>query len=245
MAPLILFDLPTKGHRVCWSLNPWKTRMALNYKNIEYETEWLEYPDVAPTLKAKGLPPNEGDPNTVIPYTIPTVQFPDGTYVMDSLEIARELEKRYANVGPSLRLDAPVVAQVIDAIPKVMKPLAGALLPRCPRVLLSEKSAAYFYETRKERFGMSLDQYEAEKGGEPAWADAKQPIENLAALLKQTTDGPYFLGNEVSYADFIVASLLRWVKLLGLELYDRFVAHDKALDDLYKACAKWLERDDH
>lgn len=49
----------------------------------------------------------------------------------------------------------------------------------------------------------------------------------------------------VSYADFIVASLLHFVKLLGPELYDRFVAHDKAFDDLYQACAKWLERDDH
>ena len=52
-------------------------------------------------------------------------------------------------------------------------------------------------------------------------------------------------GNAVSYADFIVASLLQYVKRLGPELYDRFVAHDKAFEDLYKACAKWLERDDH
>ena len=74
----IFYDLPSKGHCACWSYNPWKSkwrgpvnftplsaspadsatlfdgalaRLALNYKNIDYKTEWLEYPDIAPTLK--------------------------------------------------------------------------------------------------------------------------------------------------------------------------------------------------
>ncbi|KAB2571562.1 Glutathione S-transferase-like protein ustS [Lasiodiplodia theobromae] len=245
MAPVILYDLPSKGRCACWSLNPWKTRMALNYKNIEYETQWLEYPDVAPTLRAAGLAPNEGGPE-VTAYTIPTVKFPDGTYVMESFKIAQEIEKRYSS-APPLRLDHPVVAQIIAVIPTIQKPLSAVLIPRVPRVLLNDKSVPYFQETRKVRFGMSLDEYEKEKGGDAAWVAAKQPIENLAALLRQTktADGPYFLGSEVSYADFIVASLLHFVKLLGPELYDRFVTHDKAFDDLYQACAKWLERDDH
>jgi len=244
--------------------------MALNYKNIEYETQWLEYPDVAPTLRAAGLAPNEGGPE-VTAYTIPTVKFPDGTYVMESFKIAQEIEKRYSS-APPLRVDHPVVAQIIAIIPTIQKPLSAVLIPRVPRVLLNDKSVPYFQETRKVRFSMSLDEYEKEKGGDAAWVAAKQPIENLAALLKQTktADGPYFLGSEgeqplqplwtlclvhlasriadwgtVSYADFIVASLLHFVKLLGPELYDRFVAHDKAFDDLYQACAKWLERDDH
>lgn len=53
------------------------------------------------------------------------------------------------------------------------------------------------------------------------------------------------MGNTVSYADFILVSALHFTKVLGQDFYDRVVAHDKALDDLYKACAKWLERDDH
>ena len=27
--------------------------MALNYKKLDYETTWVEYPDVEPTLKAQ------------------------------------------------------------------------------------------------------------------------------------------------------------------------------------------------
>jgi len=29
-----------------------KARISLNFKGIDYETQWLEYPDVAPTLKS-------------------------------------------------------------------------------------------------------------------------------------------------------------------------------------------------
>jgi len=64
--PIVLYDLPSKGRRSCWSLNPWKSkvislyeevtnstqaRMLLNYKGLHYKTEWVEYPDLKPTLE--------------------------------------------------------------------------------------------------------------------------------------------------------------------------------------------------
>jgi len=51
MANIILYDLPSKDPCGCWSLNPWKTRMALNYKGVDYNTEWVEYPDIASKFK--------------------------------------------------------------------------------------------------------------------------------------------------------------------------------------------------
>lgn len=52
MAKVTLYDLPSKNPCRTWSLNPWKTRLLLNYKEIEYDTEWIEYPDIAPKFKA-------------------------------------------------------------------------------------------------------------------------------------------------------------------------------------------------
>jgi hypothetical protein len=53
---IILYDLPSchkgKGQQSCFSFNPWKTRSVLNFKNIPYTTEWVEYPDVESKMKA-------------------------------------------------------------------------------------------------------------------------------------------------------------------------------------------------
>lgn len=51
MAKVTLYDLPSRDPCSTWSMNPWKTRLLLNYKKIEYNTEWVEYPNVAPKVK--------------------------------------------------------------------------------------------------------------------------------------------------------------------------------------------------
>ncbi|KAF2142241.1 uncharacterized protein K452DRAFT_271090 [Aplosporella prunicola CBS 121167] len=237
---LTLFDLPSKGRNAAWSYNPWKTRLALNYKNVDYKTEWLEYPDVAPTLKATGLAPNPGDDDT--PYTIPAVRLPSGEVIMDSAKIAPKLEELYPE--PSLHLDSGYSEKLAQIFPEAVGALRFVLIPRVPGSLLNERSAEYFYRTRKENFGVPLDVLEKERGGEQAWEKAKAPLEKVAAMLKEN-DGPFFLGEQVCYADFVVVSVLQFCKRIGQDLYDRIVAIDKAYDDIYKASAKWLERDDH
>ncbi|KAL1393553.1 hypothetical protein HDK64DRAFT_285422 [Phyllosticta capitalensis] len=260
MAPLILYDLPSNGRCSCWSLNPWKTRMALNYKNVEYQTEFVEYPDLAPTLKGLGVPPNDPSVNTML-YSSPTVRLPDGTFVMDSQKIIFELEKLYPS--PPLYLDSEILPKVQELMPQIMGCMVGVFMPRTPKIL-NDVSAQYFYETRKVRFGMPLQQLEEEKGGPEAWEAGKEPLAKMAALLNQTS-GPFFLGNEgkynsmpyllsfvfhvltqaVSYADFVLVSLLEYTKRIGQDIFDRVVAVDKSFEEIYKASAKWLERDDH
>jgi len=46
----VLYDIPGKEGK-CWSPNTWKIRAALNYKKVDYKTEWIEFPDIAPKLK--------------------------------------------------------------------------------------------------------------------------------------------------------------------------------------------------
>jgi len=178
---LVLFDLPSKGRCACWSLNPWKSvfhypsfslnaaltlkaRLALNFKGIEYETEWVEYPDVEPKLKSLYFPPlprlfstnfhsvaaNDASRNP-IPYSIPTVQFPSGEYIMDSKAIAERLEKDYPS--SPMHLDSHILRDVERLVSKQQETLRGVWMPDVPANLLNPVSAEYFDTTRSKRFG--------------------------------------------------------------------------------------------
>lgn len=238
MADITLYDIPSKGRRACWTLNPWKTRLALNYKGVAYTTQWVEYPDIAPTLQSLGLGPNpEGTQ-----YTIPAICFPDGTSMMDSRKIATELEKRFPE--PSLHLDAPELAQIEKTVIKGFQSLRPELLPKVPAALLNPTSVEHFERTKKESFGMSLAQVEKEKGGEAAWKQAEPALQQLGALLK-AKGGPFLLGTTVSYADFIILGMIHFVRRIHEDLYQRAIAAEPALKTLYDASAAWLQRDDY
>lgn len=47
---IILYDLACTKN-VCFSPAVWRVRLMLNYKKIPYTTVFLEFPDIAPTLK--------------------------------------------------------------------------------------------------------------------------------------------------------------------------------------------------
>lgn len=237
-------------------------RLVLNYKGIDYKTEWIEYPDLVPTLKSYGLAPNDPNaPGYFADYTSPAIRYDDGTYMMDSWKIAHELEKRYPS--PSLHLDDPVVGQVMETLGKIFPPLRPHIIPKVPRVLLNERSAEYFERTRKESFGMPLAQVEAEMATEESWEKAKQPIKDIADLLKKN-GGPYFLGKTgkesnvsgkcnigraddctVSYADFIFVGYLQFLNRVDEKLFQRFMGFDPSFGELFEACKEWLARDDH
>ncbi|KAF9876567.1 glutathione s-transferase [Colletotrichum karsti] len=234
---LILFDIPDKNG-VTWSLNPWKARLALNYKGIDYKTEWLEYPDIEPRLKPTGL---EGDPEQIKPYTCPAVQFPDGTYVMNSKKIIKRLEEEYPE--KPLNADSELTQAVLDVASPLFDALAPMLLHAVQSKLLSERSAKYFWDTRKEFLNMTLPEFEEKYGGEKAWERAKKPLDESAALLNKT-EGPFFHGQDVSYADFIFVGFLDFAKKCDEDIYARIIQASNSFDVLYKACGPWLKRRD-
>jgi glutathione S-transferase len=165
--------------------------MILNYKGIDYQTEWVEYPDLAPKFKSFGIPPNPKDaPGYFSDYSSPAIKYNDGTYGMDSWPIAQELEKRYPS--PSLHLNDPVVVQIRDQIAKMIGPIFTHLVARVP-LILPKPSADYFHETREKMFGGPLDQVEKEKAKEEDWEKVKAPAKETGDLLRKN-GGPHFLG---------------------------------------------------
>ncbi|KAK0314648.1 hypothetical protein LTR01_001472 [Friedmanniomyces endolithicus] len=241
----ILYDLPSKGRCSCWSLNPWKARLALNYKAIPYRTEWVEYPDLKPTLSALGIPPNPPGTNNGAVYSSPAVRFSDGTYVMDSDNIVHALDRMQPE--PSLHLDNGYTDRVQAAVLEAHVALVPINLPRVPVKLLRPASREYFETTREKRFGMPLEELaKSEKAGESAWKAAEPGMEKLRAILHEHEEGPYVMGKTVSFADFHIAGFWRFVQVLDEDgdVFDRGMRFDESFPKHFDACKEWLRRDD-
>jgi glutathione S-transferase len=175
---------------------------------------------------------------------------------MDSWPIAQELERRYPS--PSLYLDEPVTVKIRDQISRILSPIVLQLLPRVPDQL-PERSQEYYNRTREEMLGRPLAEVhkEALENAEDSWKQLQEPVKEVADLLRKN-DGPFFLGDTgmessyaaceaetdwtVSYADFILVSMLYFVKRFDEQAYRRLISFDPAFPKVYEAAKQWFTR---
>lgn len=218
-------------------------RLALNYKSLPYKTQWVEYPDVAPTLKNYGIPPNSSDLNPNAQYSIPAACI-NGEYIMDSLAIAKKIEEIQPN--PPLHLDSKYVSQVQDAVLKVLANVAPIAMPRVTTMLLNPSSAEYFEETRAKRFGMPLYELAKSEKARDALPNAQPALGEIKAILHENAGGPYILGKEPSFADFVLAGLWRFTELLDKDgdLHGQIIKFDGRFSTHYEACKQWMQKSD-
>ena len=160
---------------------------------------------------------------------------------MDSWPIVQELEKRYPS--PSLHLDNPVTIKIRDQISLILGPVFTQLLPEIP-ALLPERSQEYFYKTREAAFGKPLSEVheEALANAEEGWKKSEEQLKEVADLLKKH-DGPFILGTEVSYADFILVSMLYFVKRVSEEAFQKILSIDDSFSKVYEASRQWFTED--
>lgn len=160
---------------------------------------------------------------------------------MDSWPIALELEKRYPS--PSLHLDDPVTVKVRDQISKILAPIFVQFLPAV-HALVPERSQEYFERTRRQMLGKSLSEVhqEALQNAEEDWKAVEEQTKEVADLLKKH-EGPFFLGETVSYADFMFVSMLCFVRRLDEQAYQRLLSFDPAFSKVYEASRQWFAKD--
>lgn len=174
-----------------------------------------------------------------MPYSIPTIISPDGTYIMDSRKITEYIEAQ--SPLPSLHLDSVYVEKVERLWSQYMGAIMPIFLPRVPKRVLNQESQEYWYRTREEWLGMSLDQLEKERGGEKAWNAAEPILREVTALLKET-EGPFFSGDTASYADLVWGSIILFNQALGQDVFDEALKRSGDAQvhlDLLKAVQLW------
>ncbi|KAF7559137.1 hypothetical protein G7046_g5024 [Stylonectria norvegica] len=233
---IILLDLASKDPCSTWLRHSWKTRLLLNYKGVDYKTEWTEYPAIQGKVEPH-LPPNKKGPA----YTIPTVKLADGTWITDSSKIAQALNEIHPD--PFLDLESPYQKQVDQIVINLGQSICPMLYSRIPVNLLNEASVEYWYTTRRQRLGMSVQEYEEKHGGEAAYVNAEPDLKQITALLKEK-EGPFLMGSEPTYADFTWVAMLLFSKRVDEGIFNELLKRtgDEAVHkSLLEACGPWLK----
>ncbi|KAJ3511627.1 hypothetical protein NLJ89_g3986 [Agrocybe chaxingu] len=217
---IILYDISCTRHNTAWSPSTWKTRYVLNYKGLSYRTEWVEFADIEALSIKHGFAPSgkraDGSPR----YTLPAIYDEStGAKIADSSLIADYLEATYLDT-PSLyphntrALQAAYEAAVLAHLDAIHQFTAPYLMTK---KYFTPKTEEYYRKFREPAFGgkrlEDLLPFGAERVKQ--WERLKNDIGKIAAWYdKNDRKGSFLLGETPSWADFVAASFLVWLRVI-------------------------------
>jgi hypothetical protein len=171
--------------------------------------------------------------------------FPDGEYVMESLNIAKALEKRFPE--PSLHLDDPKLPKVLELVDKIMFCIAPNMLPEVYMSIVPDASKPYWHESRLRWFGIEIMEMKRLHGGEGCYDTAAAPLREVTGLLKDNADNPWFSRDTAGFTDIVWVAFLLCCKCVGNNLFDDFlrsIGDDKQAHlNLLEAARPWIGKD--
>ncbi|KAE8151338.1 hypothetical protein BDV25DRAFT_152797 [Aspergillus avenaceus] len=234
-SPITFYDIamrPPVEKNAC-SPNPWKARLALNFKAVPFSTTWVPLPEVSNVRKSLKVPAIRKFADGTDFYTLPIIEDPNtNSTVGDSFDIAEHLQKKYPNSGsdlfPPQKLDYtftfdllvplsdcrdsdyPEYAkfnQNVDAAFSAHVQLAVEKLPFDPAT--AEISRAEFVR----RAGVSSwDDFALVGEARRKVLDSfRDTLGGLAKLFADPNE-PFVLGKQASYADIIIGGWLRMMR---------------------------------
>jgi len=215
---IILYDIPSKlpGKYKPWSPYTWSARYALNFKELSYKTEWVDFPDIeAVCLKigaaATRTKTSDGSPL----YTLPVIyDSSTQSVISDSFKIALYLDKQYPD-KPKL-FPHSTQALVFGAKETVfpIMPKIHCLVAADASKMMTERSLGYYLEINARSFAPKKLEEVAPKGSdeeEELWKQLGAEMQKIGEWV-DLTKGPYVMGETVSFADFVLAAALMWAR---------------------------------
>ncbi|KAJ6459555.1 glutathione S-transferase-like protein [Mycena sanguinolenta] len=228
---ITFYDIASAPPFRTYAPNPSKSRYALNFKRLhnglQYETSWVDLPDVTKVRKSLGANPVRKLPDGSDFYTLPViVDHSTSATVGDSFDIALHLDRQYPSKAGEPVLFPSSTASLhrafntfVDKIFTDHVVLAGYTMPLNPET--AEVSKAEFCR----RAGMaSWDQFRVDGEARTAMLRSfEAALDELARLYVRKDEGPFLEGAVPMYADLIVGgwlnmqkeSLPEWQELRG------------------------------
>lgn len=176
-------------------------------------------------------------------YTSPAiVDEATGTAVPDSYKIAEYLDKQYPDTPRAFPAGSEgLQAAFYDQFNQILRTVGPLLVTEVPTIL-NQSAIEYYRRTREGFFGKPFDQIAlVGEEREKAWQAAKEHFDLFDGWYGKS-NGPYFMGDIVSFADFTVAGVFQMIKIIcgeGSEEWKRVSAWNngrwvKLLKDLEK-----------
>lgn len=169
---------------------------------------------------------------------------------MDSMKIAKYIEEKYPS--PSINLGSTYLQKLVEQMAPIMASIRTVFLPLMPERLLNPSSVGYWHETRSKVIGKPLSELTEDERGDKAWDAAKKHVQEISRLLRENSDGPFFEGKTVTYADFHWAGFLLFWERIGAAEFEKLLEisgeagkSDNVHLQLLDAVKPWSARSDH
>ncbi|KAG6853436.1 hypothetical protein C0991_004436 [Blastosporella zonata] len=194
--------------------------MALNYKQIPYRTEWVEYPDIGQVGKEIGAKPTTPNPDGsgVLLWTCPMLIDPNhldvegkATVLSDSPVIIKYLDEVYPEIKAIPDGTADIHTVWLPLAGSITGKLGKLIVPLCPNIL-SPRGAEYFVTTREKWWG-PLNQFCPDRA--KAWINVQEALDKIASALDANGEGGENLRvvpGKVTYADFALVAPFLWAQ---------------------------------
>jgi len=208
---IVFYDISIASDRnsgKVWSPSSWRIRYALNIKKLEFDTVWLEFHEVEPTITKLGGKPTGTKPDGTPWYTLPVIYDPATKQVVsNSREIAEYLDKQYPAtqklvVDPAFETEWEGVT--FANVTKVFPPSTFMVLHN----RVSTAAGQHIRRIREAQFGKTLEDLSTEDAIRQQWKAFENGYTNLSEFYKKA--GTTFLsgGDAPLWADLVVGSWL-------------------------------------
>ncbi|KAK2029072.1 hypothetical protein LX32DRAFT_639447 [Colletotrichum zoysiae] len=238
-SPIVFYDIATRPpvEKTCCSPNPWKTRLALNFKGLPYSTTWVALPDASKVRRSLKVPPCRKFADGADFFTLPIIEDPaTGSLVGDSFDIAVYLHETYPGSGAGDLFPPQASLDYEFEHAEILVPLSscrGGAFPEYARFNMNVDAAFTMHvqltvdgfpfdpateQAAKAEFvrraGVSSFDDFALVGErrERTKASFRDTLGGLAELFQRDPGGPFLLGTKASYADLTVGAWLRMMR---------------------------------
>lgn len=212
--------------------------MALNYKKLNFRTEWLPLSGIREVYEKIGIPPTPhkiNNPHYTVPALIDTSVEPQ-VIISQSFNINKYLDEKFPEnplwfVRPPNASDEDSQKKLafLEKVSNILQNredekyavIFALVIPSIPNILL-DVDVPYFKETRTRWYNKPFDEIEP-KDKQEALNIVKDVFNNIAEILdsyrgkpfnpEDPLDRPWVLADTVSWVDFALAGMFKWIEV--------------------------------